>query len=505
MYRVLPVLRSAKFVGRRPSAARLAAGLLLGLSLLGGCRSRGGGGAATATDEAEAVLSAPASIDVQAAALAAVPPSLLGTVPLPLYDADPAHPWNRLHHALFVHPGRVARASCRQSSRPAASESDSSGCSDRPVPLDPWPTLVEGPAGYGDEPALLAAPSVEHLVEPARLSALLALVAAAEQRAAEKTQHPYAALLFQSDLWERFDALDAAARRPATSLPAGSEAASGLAAERTQKGRLLFLRDTLGRLIRAVALPATTIAQLPSNWAQLSAAFPTLLAGFPGPKWLEVITRSRQLPEPMPSPEKQHTRHAAVAGFRSVFRRYVAVPEAAGGGEWLRRELATEPSSPKLPPGTQLAIVQVPLAVSSEGQLVPWRRTTLIELRTVSAPPDPAAESARPTRLADLSYDVLEGRRPWLAQHDPPQAGLQKLASDALFPLGGTCNPQPFSLNPLRAVCMMCHGRSGEILFGSMTHGPQRTRLLTSSELPTVVVVDEKRQRPEFRALLRQF
>lgn len=450
------------------------------------------------------VLVAPAAIDVEKAALATLPMAILGTVPLPLYDADPAHPWNRLHHALHVHSGKVARASCRDSSRTLPTDDESTGCANRVVPLDPWPPLLEGPAGYGDVPEIFAWPSVSYLGEPTRLAALLALIEAARARSADKAQQPWAALLFQSDLWARFDTLDAACR-DLMAANSGSVSPGDGAGDAKLLPRLLYLRDAIGQLIREVALPARTIAKLPSNWPQLASAYPALLAGFPGPMWQEVITYSRDRPEPMPSPEKGHTRHAAVAGFRAVFRRYVAVPTQAGGGEWLRRTLAGEPAAPRMPVGTRLLILQVPLAVSSEGEIVPWTRTNLIELRTVLPPPTANVDGVPPPRLSDLPFDVLEGRRPWLRLPDPPQAGLQQLPGDAAFPLGGTCGPQPFSLNPLRAVCMTCHGRTGEILLGTMTHGPQRTTLLTAIDLPTTLVLTEKRRRADWRALAARF
>lgn len=504
MYRVLWVLRSPKFALGRSSRPALVRAVLLTLLLLSGCRPRGSPAGEAQPVDRSSVLLAPASIDVEKAALSTLPMAILGTLPLPLYDADPAHPWNRLHHALHVHPGKVSRASCRDSSRSLPTEDESTGCANRVVPLDPWPPLIEGPAGYGDVPAIFAWPSVSHLGDPARLAALLALIQAASARSGDKLQQPWAALLFQSDLWARFDTLDAACR-DLMAARSGTAAAGEGPRDDTLRSRLLFLRDAIGQLIREVALPARTIAKLPSNWPQLATAYPALLAGFPGPMWQEVITYSRDRPAPMPSPEKGHTRHAEVAGFRAVFRRYVAVPDRAGGGEWLRRELAAEPATPKMPVGTRLLILQVPLAVSSEGEIVPWTRTNLIELRTVLPSPDANVGGAQPTRLADLPFDVLEGRRPWLRLPDPPQAGLQQLPGDAAFPLGGTCGPQPFSLNPLRAVCMTCHGRTGEILLGTMTHGPQRTKLLTSVELPTTLVQTEKRRRPDWRALASRF
>lgn len=506
MYRVFCILRSGNFGARSRLWATCALSAALTLLASAACRPRGGGAAGHAEPPAE-VLAAPPAIDVAPTPLAALSASILGTTPLPLYHPDPAHPWNRLHHALFVHPGKVARATCRPASQPSTGEREraTTGCSERIVPLDPWPPLIEGPTGYGDEPSLFASPDVQHLAEEGRLSRLLTLIAAAQAQAAEAKTQPLAALLLQSDLWERFDTLDAAARKLGTQAPSSDPSSGATLGSGRQRARLLYLRDALGALIRAVALPAATIAALASNWPQLASAYPTLLAGFPGPDWQEVITRARKLPEPMPSTEQEYTRHAATAGFRAVFRRYVAVPAASGGPDWLRRTLLAEPAAPKLPPGTRFLILQVPLAISSEGQLVPWSRTNLIELRTALALPETQLEGAQPTRLADLPFEVLEGRRDWLRQTDPPLAGLQRLAGDALFPLGGTCMPQPFSWNPMRAVCMTCHGRSGDILLGAMTHGPQRTRLLTSVERPTSLVRDEKLRSPDWLALRRGF
>ena len=83
--------------------------------------------------------------------------------------------------------------------------------------------------------------------------------------------------------------------------------------------------------------------------------------------------------------------------------------------------------------------------------------------------------------------------------------GLQALAPDAPFPMGGSCSPQPTVLAPLRAVCMTCHGQVGDIIHGAMTHGPQNTRVLSDPARPFVAVRDEKLRRPELQALLRSF
>lgn len=510
LYRDCPPHRTAIFttprVGRVGSTA-LCGGLLF-LTLLGSaCRGRTSH--PTSHEEGAAllqqVLLARSGTVMQPAALPALSLELDGSTPLPLYDEAVDHPWNRVHQALYRHPGLVSRTSCQTASADAAAHSTSTGCASRTVPLVPWPPSVQERSPLGDTPSLLASRDVLHLAEPERAARLLALMQAASDRAAEMAQRPFSALLFQSDLWERFDALDEAARQILRNRQADSAATAPAGPGKDTADRLLFLRDAVGRLLRDVALPAAQIHGLDSNLPLLASNYPLLLPGFPGPDWVEIVTRSRSMPERMAGPIFEYTRHSMVAGFRAVFRRFIRVPQEAGGSAWLRRELASEPVAPKMPPGTRLVILQQPLAVTKEGQLALWPRTDLVELRTVEAAAEPGLQVGPPKRLSELSFDVLEGQRALLRQAQPASAGLRLLRADAPFPMGGSCSPQPTVLAPLRAVCMTCHGVRGDLVFGAMTHGPQKTRVLADPGLPFAAVRDEKQRRPEFKALLRSF
>ena len=504
LYRDCPPTRTAFFASplRSLRSSVVGLGVLLGLMAGSACRGRSGV-RSTADDSAQAVLQAPKRSAVAPADLAALSPAIDGVSPLPLYADDPLHPWNRVHHALYLHSVQVSRTRCLASSTSPNDLVRSTGCASRAVPLDPWPEAVMGPAAYEDSASLLALSDVRHLVEPTRMSRLLALLQAASSRATEKSDQPWAALLFQSDLWERYDALDATARGMVRDGVAGAVAKDYAA----QHDRLLWLRDAVGRVLRDVALPAAQIRGLASNFPQLAASHPQLLPDFagPSPDWVEIVTRSRSMPAHLPGVSFDYTRHASIAGFRSVFRRFVRVPARAGGSGWLQRELSTEPAVVRMPVGTRLVILQQPLAVAADGQLVLWPRTDLIELRTVLPPAEPGLQATSPLRLADVPFDVLEGRRRLLRQAQPEGAGLEPLPGDAPFPMGGSCGPQPTVLAPLRAVCMTCHGRNGELVHGAMTHGPSKTRILTDSNVPFAAVRDEKQRRGDFQALQRLF
>lgn len=504
LYRDCPPTRTAFFAS--PPLARhssvVGLGVLLGLMAGTACRGRSGA-RSTVDESAQPVLQAPKRSAVAPADLAALSPAIDGVSPLPLYADDPLHPWNRVHHALYVHSVSVSRTRCLANSASPDDLVHSTGCASRAVPLDPWPDAVMGPAAYEDAASLLALSDVRHLAEPTRMARLLALLNAASSRAAEKAQQPWPALLFQSDLWERYDALDASARVLVRDPAAGLVATD----DQALRDRLLWLRDAVGRVLRDVALPAAQIRSLASNFPQLATRYPQLLPDFqgPSPDWIEIVTRSRSMPAHLPGVSFDYTRHASIAGFRSVFRRFARVPASAGGSGWLQRELSTEPAVVHMPVGTRLVILQQPLAVAADGQLVLWPRTDLIELRTVLAPAEPGLQASSPLRLADVPLDVLEGRRRLLRQAQPEGAGLQPLPGDAPFPMGGSCSPQPTVLAPLRAVCMTCHGRNGEVVRGAMTHGPQKTRILTDPSVPFAAVRDEKQRRPDFQALQRLF
>ncbi len=147
--------------------------------------------------------------------------------PLPLFDADPQHLWNRIFAAATIRPSRLP-----------------SRRGGPPVPRieggDRIELLVWGGTRYWDEPANVA-----------RLEGLLDQFLA--QKAEQLSADPLKRVLLQHDLWVLFDY-----------LMIGH-------IERRGDVDTRHHRDELGRklahVIRCVALPPETLAKIPDNYA----------------------------------------------------------------------------------------------------------------------------------------------------------------------------------------------------------------------------------------------
>ncbi len=129
----------------------------------------------------------------------------------------------------------------------------------------------------GDGSTLLLRGDVAVLAEPARLAKVeAALDAALAVRRDER--RPEAPLLLQHDLWERFDAVNAAREG---------------APEPGPKVALTHLQQRLGRAIRELALPASEIRAVRPNLEQVAQAHAELADLGRASAWLEVTAHHR--------------------------------------------------------------------------------------------------------------------------------------------------------------------------------------------------------------------
>src|SRR5215470_10624511 len=300
--------------------------------------------------------------------------SLRRDEPAPVYSADPRDSWNRLFHLLYA---RKLRA---QVGPPESSKTIS---------------RLEG----GDIPEFFFPPDAGYLVEEPRRSRLRAALEAEVSSPSLRGRTPEARILFQQDLWNRFDALHALAAKDSHAIP---------------------LARLVARLMAKVALTNDELSGMRPSFAEVNQERqdlldPRLFEADSG--WSELISYFDE--RPGSGPAGGTTMHARRAGWRIVFRRFVRVPPEAGGEACLREHVASTHGAGKsgpavegpcgrngLPSGTTALLLETPLALSAEGELHPVPLVLAAQVRVVRPGGDFAvlhaprlAVSASPSRL----------------------------------------------------------------------------------------------------------
>jgi hypothetical protein len=290
--------------------------------------------------------------------------SLRSARPLPIFDADPDHLWNRLFAAATIRSSRLP------STEGGAPEPRIEG-GDR-IDFFGW-----GGTTYWDEPANLA-----------QFGELLDRFL--EEKGEARSSDPLKRVLFQHDLWTLFDFL--IVRH------------IGRRGDPDIRQLRFALCGKLARAIKALALPAGTLGGLPDNYtlAVQSGRFPATHEFDPkrdylpprilsdAAEWQEFDFYQARRSEDV---ERRYVfLHMRAFQGRSCFRAFCRFPEGrAQFEEYLRKLDATgidwrasaqhgsitlTPDAPELPAGTEVALLQFLVALDTDLRLVP---TPLVE------------------------------------------------------------------------------------------------------------------------------
>ncbi len=383
--------------------------------------------------------------------------SLRRDEPAPVYSTDPRDPWNRIFHLLYA---RKLRAQVR--------DAESS--------KTPWRSItrLEG----GDIPEFFFPPDARYLLEEPRRSRLRSALEAELSSATLRGRTAEARILFQQDLWNRFDALHALAAKDAPAM---------------QLARLL------ARLMAKVALTDAELEGMQPSFAQAAGERPDLLdPGLfaAGSGWRELVS---YFEGPGSGPAGGTTIHARRAGWRLVFRRFVRVPPEAGGEACLREHLLTTHewtegpcTSNSLPPMTTALLLETPLALSAEGELHPIPLILAAQVRVVR--PGGAFAILHAPRLA--------------VSASPRRLSLEALEEEDLIPQMSSASARSdgYPLVRVRQSCVLCHGPDGGTLGTAALQVRPRTELLaTANTIEENRVLRAKRESESFRALLSYF
>jgi hypothetical protein len=281
------------------------------------------------------------------------------------------------------------------------------------------------------------------------------------------TDNPVAAVLLQNDLWERFDAL-------ATSkLPRASS-----------------VRGAIAHAMRALALPRETIRAIRPNADELATTYKDTLAGLRAASgWVEVASCAS------PEPAGMHTHHALGERHRVVVRILVAFggDGASGGGPL--------PMMDTVSPLTKLLLVESPLAIADDGELVEVPLIVRVEARvTLATKTDPQA-------LGELAFDLFDERRSQLIEANRRDGGLARVDSNALLPEGISVLPELGDRRfPMKATCVTCHDARGARLLVVRDHPNARLcAVAPDAARQAAWSIEQKRADEQFVALRTMF
>jgi hypothetical protein len=389
--------------------------------------------------------------------------SLARDEPLPIYNPNPSHPWNRLFHLLFTRTLNV-RLAGRLIGPVFMAGDERAAMSDRTVtriesgdraidPLYPsWLWMGSSEFDMGAGGGILRDDRFLALVD-----ALQSVAATAETRPAVDRA------LMQADLWAAYDLLHESGRGLFRASSANAE-------ERRQ--RTAHAMRLLARAIRALALTRSEIEALPDTYAaaRRTQDLPDLFN--PQSGWIEIRWFAHRMHE-----RAMHDRRAT---------RVFVTPASPPPDEAAFLNRFREGHGEALSALDAVALVIQNLLVASDGTVVPSPITYDVQLRRLRSTP----ESNEPEVLQyELSRQLLlaspesGGLRP--VDEDAP-AYLPVAGNDLSFATASFQGPrgQPV-LVPLRQRCAACHG-------------PQLDHLITFSmisgaEPPPVVRLDPSR------------
>lgn len=428
--------------------------------------------------------------------------SMVNDEPVPIYSPDRMDSWNRLFNLLHAKTVEVKvssyfRADAPRSIPQARIDQDWRWGRERLIDLHYQRVFGSRFAAVqrlvgGDLPDFYFRDGrdTDFLLADTRFSKLRAtlLEVADDGDVANRTVE--ARVLFQQDLWSRFDLLHRSAAE---------------VTDKEKRERLDELLRLVGGAIASLAPDRAALAGIEDNWPDIVSAHADYDVNFLADHtlWRELIVDADEL---------FATDHASAAGYRRVFRVFVKAPAQATDPQCLEKELTNQNwLDTELPEcalwgrvlayGSRAVLVESLLALTDDGSIVPVPLITSVQMRDVRAV-EPGPD--RQYGLDDLAFHVLHGQRRTLLTTPRVAGGLTPLASDEPVPhlFAAFTRSRTEELVPLRWACTQCHLLDGSALMIGNRHGVKRLRVLPpGSSVMGERVMELKRQSEDYEVL----
>ncbi len=377
--------------------------------------------------------------------------SLKSDKPLPIYDSDPNHLWNRLFAALYIRPG------------------------EEPAPGQQ--RRIEGGDAYLDP---LLWPETRRFSDPAVIEQVNQLLDEfLEKKRAELIQAPLQRVIFQHDLWAVFDRL--ASQNLAWSKSKSKKVRDSV------RNREAMVRK-LAQAIQRLALSCKKIAELPNNYVlalksghfvadhkfdpkvdYLPVDLPTGPGNSTSGDWVEITYPFHVPPY-----------HTHDFGGRSYFRIFYRFPEGRNAvteylkyladegvnkdhPDALKRAVLKSKGVRQIPAGTQLALLRQMVVLDKNMKPVPTSVVQELRMRVfknVEGKADSATTSGEGVNI--YSYEMKRA----LAFDDLRHGGLERQPNDLkvyrpLFHFsedwGRAKGREVLAFLPFATHCIACH------------------------------------------------
>ncbi len=406
-------------------------------------------------------------------------PIFVSADPQNIYSADANDSWNRIFHLLFSRTVKTRMTSEFPEGKPFTAARRFGMAPSVRVSTRTFDRFEMGDRAIEPlYPSFFIADGVRQILTEPNFSKLKA--ALLEANAETNTRPAIARALMQSDVWAAFDLLAPFAK-------------SGNDAKQAEE-----LVPLLAKLVKKLALTEQEIASLPQTYEQARAAFnlPDLFAQ--NSSWMEI----QMLPERL---------HDDAADFRRAARVFVH-PAARADKQTLLARLQTEVNPMSQLDG--LVLIMQDLLIDNRGVILPSPIVRDVQIRkfTTDANETLATSEIQQFELSRRNLLTRSTEGGMVSYSEKSPAYLADAGNDYTFASAITTDDgkdrSTAVLTTLRGRCESCHGRMVNALFTLSTHEalprPPIARLDASGNEHALYVAGRKKERDDFRALLRQ-